>query len=196
LIVITDWSRGVSSLLDRLEPVLTLGSRIAVQHRHPAVPLRQFLEEGRELAKRCAEHRVPLFVNGRLDIALLLGAHLHLPSSGFLPADVRPHLPGRWISCAVHSLVEAEKSAAADLALVSPVFVPGSKPDDTRPPLGVDGFRALAKVLGPAAYALGGIHSGNAGQVPATGFATVTGVLDAPSPLAAAEALLRVPAVL
>ncbi|MFP2933357.1 thiamine phosphate synthase, partial [Pyxidicoccus sp. 3LG] len=99
----------------------------------------------RQLAALCAERGNPLFVNGRLDVALLVGAHLHLPAHGPTPEDVRPHLPpGRLVSVAVHDVAEARTAAGADLALVSPVFAPGSKPGDTRATLGPEGFLALA----------------------------------------------------
>jgi thiamine-phosphate pyrophosphorylase len=125
----------------------------------------------------------PLFVNGRLDVALLLNAHLHLPSGGLHPRDVRSHLDSRWISVAVHSEDEAQMAEGADLALVSPVFVPGSK-QDLRPPLGPEGFSHLSSRLPCPAYALGGLTPERARAVPsATGFAAISSILLAANPL-------------
>ena len=166
---------------------------MGVQHRHPEAAGRLFLDEARALLTLCRPAGVPLFVNGRLDVALLLGTHLHLPAHGLCVADCRPYMSGSWISVAVHSPEEAAGAQGADLALLSPVFPAGSKPHDTRTPLGPDGFSRLADCLrDPAAYALGGITSQTAPQLPrAAGFAVQSGVLDAPDPRAAAEALLR-----
>ena len=192
LVVITDWSLPREHLLGALEAALCAGLPVAVQHRHPGVGLRQFLEEARLLAALCERLARPLFINGRLDVALLLGAHLHLPAGGLRPADVRPALPeGRLVSAAVHDAREAEEAAGADLALVSPVFAPGSKPDDTRPALGPQGYAALRAQLSCPALALGGIDPGRAQALAdADGFATISGVLGAADPAAAARLLL------
>jgi thiamine-phosphate pyrophosphorylase len=192
LIVITDWTLPRTQLLSALEQVCSLGPRVAVQHRAPGLPARRFLEEARRLRALTAPHRVPLFINGRLDVALLVEAHLHLPASGPLPGDVRPHLPqGRLVSVAVHDEEEAARAGGADLALVSPVFSPSSKPLGPRAPLGPEGLGRLAGHLGCPAYALGGVSPGTLGALPGVaGVAVVGAVLCAPHPLSVAEALL------
>ena len=193
LIVITDWRLPQARLLAALERALAAGPEVAVQHRHPEAPIRAFLEEARLLAALCHARGNPLFVNGRLDVALLVGAHLHLPAKGLTVEDVRPALPaGRWVSTAVHDLDEARLARGADLALVSPVYAPGSKPGDTRSPLGPEGFQTLAASLSCPALALGGITPERASQLPgAQGFAVISAVLEAEDPSAAARALLR-----
>lgn len=191
LVVITDWRLPRERLLSALERALEVGPEVAVQHRHPDAPVRQFLEEARWLAGLCRARGNPLFVNGRLDVALLVGAHLHLPAGGLTPEDVRPHLPpGRLVSVAVHDVAEAHGARGADLALVSPVFSPGSKPGDTRPTLGPEGFQKLAAQLPCPAVALGGITPERAAQLRgATGFAVISSVLEAEDPGAAARTL-------
>ncbi|MFL5349846.1 MAG: thiamine phosphate synthase [Hyalangium sp.] len=195
LIVITDWRLPRARLLSALERALEAGPEVAVQHRHPEASARTFLEEARWLAELCHARGNPLFVNGRLEVALLVGAHLHLPAQGLTVEDVRPHLPaGRQISVAVHDEEEARLARGADLALVSPVYAPGSKPGDTRPPLGPSGFQALAAVLSCPALALGGLSPERAALLPgAYGFAVISAVLEADAPAAVARALLRSP---
>jgi thiamine-phosphate pyrophosphorylase len=192
LVVITDWRLPPGRLLDALARALEAGPGVAVQHRHPEASGRRFLEEARQLADLCRARGAPLFVNGRLDVALLVGAHLHLPAQGPTPGDVRPHLPpGRLVSVAVHDAGEARAAQGADLALVSPVFSPGSKPGDTRDTLGPEGFQALAEALPCPALALGGITAERARTVRgAAGFAVISAVLEAEDPAAAARALL------
>lgn len=189
LVVITDWAIGHDALLARVEAALAAGPGIAVQHRHPGVGARAFLEEGAALATLCARFGASLFVNARLDVALALGAHLHLPAHGLRPRDVRRALPQRWLSVAVHSADEARAAPGADLALVSPVFAPGSKPLDHRPPLGPHGYARLAAELSCPAFALGGITADT--LFPGLpGVAVIGGVLSAADPRAAAAALL------
>lgn len=195
VMVITDWRLPRERLLTALERALEVGPQVAVQHRHPEAPTRQFLEEARLLAGLCRARGNPLFVNGRLDVALLVGAHLHLPAMGPTPEDVRPHLPpGRQVSVAVHDEQEARRTRGADLALVSPVFSPGSKPEDTRPTLGPEGFRKLAAALPCPALALGGLTPERASLLTgAAGFAVISAVLEAEEPGAAARALCLIP---
>lgn len=193
--VITDWRLPRERLLAALERAMEVGPQVAVQHRHPEATARQFLEEARLLSELCQARGNPLFVNGRLDVALLVRAHLHLPAGGLTPEDVRPHLSAECrVSVAVHDEQEARRARGADLALVSPVFPPGSKPDDTRPTLGPEGFRRLAAALPCPALALGGITPERASLLNgAAGFAVISAVLEAEDPTSATRALCTLP---
>jgi thiamine-phosphate pyrophosphorylase len=193
LIAITDWTLGRERVLAAVDAALSVSAEVAVQHRHPEATGRQFLEEARALRAVVARHPGRrLFVNGRLDVALLVGADLHLPASAPLAAEVRPFLPaGKLLSVAAHSEEEARAASGADLALVSPVFPPGSKPEDARVPLGPAGFEALRSALPCPAFALGGIRAENAGQVRgAAGAAVIGAVMRAADPAGATAALL------
>lgn len=194
LVVITDWRLPRARLLAALERALEVGPEVAVQHRHPEATARRFLEEARLLAGLCGT-RNPLFINGRLDVALLVGAHLHLPAGSLRAEDVREHLPtGRLLSVAVHDEEEAARAEGADLALVSPVFAPGSKPGDTRPTLGPEGYRRLAARLPCPALALGGITVERARQLEgAAGYAVISAVLEAEDPESTARELCGAP---
>ncbi|MGO8970544.1 MAG: thiamine phosphate synthase [Myxococcaceae bacterium] len=192
MLLVTDWSRGETRLLWALERACALGPQVGVQHRHPDALTRPFLAEARLLASLCARHANPLFINGRLDVALLVGAHLHLPVEAPTPADARPHLPaGRFVSASVHNEAELSRAQGADLVLLSPVFPPGSKPGDSRPTLGAEGYARLRALAPCPALALGGIRLERmAGLGPVAGVAVQSAVLDAPDPGAAAAALL------
>lgn len=190
LLLITDW--GLDDLPGRVARALEAGPGIAVQHRHPGVSDRQFFDEAVRLAEVCRAAGAPLFVSRRLDVALAVDAHLHLPAYALRAADVRPHLPaGRLVSVAVHDEAEALAAAGADLALVSPVFAPGSKPTDTRPTLGPEGFHRLASAVPCPAFALGGLDAARAQQLSgAAGVAVVSSVLAAADPRGACRGLL------
>lgn len=196
LLLITDW--GLDDLPGRVARALEAGPGVAVQHRHPGVSDRQFFDEAVRLADVCRAADAPLFVSRRLDVALAVGAHLHLPAYALRVADVRPHLPaGRLVSVAVHDEAEARAAEGAELALVSPVFSPGSKPTDTRPTLGPAGFFRLAGALPCPAFALGGLDAARATRLPGVaGVAVISSVLAAADPRDAGRALLaQLPAV-
>ena len=191
LVLITDFSRGEAAVLSAVERALSAGPGVAVQHRQPEASVRERLRVGEKLAALCARAGAPLFASARLDLALALGAHLHLPARALPPRAVREALGAdRWISCAVHDAREAERAAGADFALVSPVWPAGSKPTDARAPLGPEGFRALAAVLPCPAFALGGVTPERLTGLGLPGAAAVSYVLAAEDPAQATRGLL------
>jgi thiamine-phosphate pyrophosphorylase len=187
LVVITDWALGHDALLERLERALDAGPEVAVQHREKGVTTREYAFHANELAALCSRKGCLLFVSGRVDLAIALGAHLHLASTGPPFPKAAPFLPGRLLSFSVHDLREAGLAAGASFALVSPVRPPGSKPDDTRPPLGISGFQALAAALPCPAFALGGVTPELLAELRPAGAAVISAVLRAEDPLVAAR---------
>ncbi|MGZ6035212.1 MAG: thiamine phosphate synthase [Myxococcaceae bacterium] len=176
-----------------LEAVAALGPEVCIQHRDPGAPIRSFLERARWLAQLTGRTGAQLAINGRLDVALLVGANLHLPVDAPRPDEVRRSLPpGRWLSAAAHSSEEIRSAAGCDLLLLSPVHAPGSKPGDTRAQLGPEGFERLAHEAGPTpCFALGGMTAPRLGSLPgARGAAVQSAVLHASDPGAAARAFL------
>ena len=192
LIILTDWALGRERLLHALKQLLPLGPDIAIQHRHPEASARLFFEEAQVLQALCRESHVPLFINGRLDVALSLQAHLHLPSATASVSDYRAHLPQNvWLSAAAHDAEEVHSRKDADFLLLSPVFTAGSKPRDERPTLGPEGFYRLAQSTQTRCYALGGIHSNTAKQVKASGFAAISAIWHSQNPRDEAERILE-----
>jgi len=192
LLLITDFSLGRELLFARLTAALSAGPGIAVQHRHPGATDRVFFDEAVGLQALCADFEAPLFINSRLDVALAVGAHLHCTGSSLPPSEVRAALGrDRLISVAMHRDDPVDRTTGADFALVSPVFAPGSKPGDSRPPLGVAGFTEVAAALPCPAFALGGITEATAARLPGeVGLAVISGVLHREDPRAAASKLL------
>lgn len=191
LIVVTDYSIGPNELFRKIQSLLPLGSQLAIQHRHPEASGAEFFSEARALQNLCLPAQVPLFINGRLDVALYLGTHFHLPSSGMDISCVRQHLPSsRWISAAVHNEREILHRQTADFLLLSPVFTPGSKKSDVRPVLGTFGYETLAAQSSIPVYALGGVDSSNVRDFSSPGVAVISSVLHAPDSYRAAKSLL------
>jgi thiamine-phosphate pyrophosphorylase len=194
LIVLTDWTLPEERHRSALEALARLGPEVCLQHRDPGAPVRTFLERARWLAEVTRLGGAQLAINGRLDVALLVGAHLHLPVEAPRPREARAQLPpDRWISAAVHSTAELHEAAGADAFLVSPVHAPGSKPGDSRPPLGADGFERLARAAAPVpCFALGGMTPECTLALRSRwGIAIQSGVMRALDPVAAARAFLE-----
>lgn len=176
VVVITDWALGEARLFDQLAAALSSGVPLAIQHRNPGVTTAVYFAQAEKLRARLP---CPLFVSARLDVAIALDAHLHLPAWAVTPADARPKLGTKWLSVAVHDETEAKRAAGADFALVSPLF--------SKAAIGRDGFARLAAALPCPAYALGGVT----GPVPgASGVAVISHVLGAADPAAAVRALV------
>src|SRR5712691_6220000 len=139
---------------------------------------------------------VPVLVNDRVDIALAAGAAgAHLGWDD-LPLDaLRPNLPaGFLLGVSVGTPDEAARApATADYWSVGPCFATPTK-SDAGPPLGPDGFAALARLAPDATpvIGIGGITVANARSVidaRATGVATIGAVLSAANPDVAARGL-------
>lgn len=134
--------------------------------------------------------RATVLVNDRIDIALLSGASgVHLGADD-LPIEEARHLgPGMLIggTCRDAASALAARNAGADYVGFGPIFPTTSKhglPD----PLGPNAIRDAAGLL--PIVGIGGINARNAADVYAAGahgVAVISGVWDAPDPVAAAK---------
>jgi thiamine monophosphate synthase len=111
------------------------------------------------------------------------GWPLHLPAGG-------PHHPAAWgRSCHSAAALDRAFAEGARYALLSPIWAPGSKPGDARPPLGPAAL--ISAAAGRPVLALGGVDAARLGQLAAAGAwgAAVLGALATPDPGPAAAAL-------
>ena len=186
LIAITDVERfGVTETLVRTEHLLALcrPGTVAIQLRDHHLPLRQRLALGRELRRLTSDQEQALFVNDRLDLAVLLGADgVHLGERSVRLEDARlafggglegarlafgagaESLQGRapsfW-SCSAHELKALEAGPSA--WLLSPILAERKG----RAPLGLEaltrGREELKRLsVQPRLFALGGVRAGRA----------------------------------
>ena len=194
LIVITDWTLPGDAHRAALEAVAAFGPEVCIQHRDPGAAVRRFLERARWLAELTGRTGAQLAITGRLDVALLVDAHLHLPVEAPRPREVRSHLPpDRWISAAVHSAAELAEAESAYAVLLPPVQPPRSKPGE-RAPLGVDGLQQLPFLAAPVpCFALGGMTPERLAMLaPCRGAAVQSALLRATDPAGVARAFLAV----
>jgi thiamine-phosphate pyrophosphorylase len=193
LMVITD-----PGLLAGRDPVTVcraavLGGATIVQVRGKDASVRDLVSLTRALT---AELAVPVLVNDRVDVALVAGAAgAHLGQDD-VPLDaVRPYVPAGFIlGISVGSPSEAQRARAshADYWSIGPCYATTNKPD-AGPPLGPEGFAALARLAPDVpVIGIGGITAANAAaiaQAGAVGVAVIHAVLGAADPRAATAAV-------
>ncbi|MGH3062372.1 MAG: thiamine phosphate synthase, partial [Gaiellaceae bacterium] len=143
------------------------------------------LEEARAVTRRLG---VPLVVNDRPDLAVLVGADfVHVGQDDLpLPAVRRFGIPA---GLSTHSREEVER-AGADYIAVGPVFATPTKPG--RPAVGLELVRHAAARAPAPWFAIGGIDGTNVAEVVAAGarrIAVVRAIGDADDPEAAAREL-------
>ncbi len=166
------------------------GGATAVQLRLKRAPDHALLDLARTLVAGLA---VPLFINDRLDVALIAGAAgVHLGPDDLSPAHTRRITPsGFIIGASVGSPAETERGAAADYWGIGPLHVTATK-GDAGPALGIDGAaELLARAGHRPCVVIGGVLPDDVQVARARGFAGVAvirGILGAEDVEAAARA--------
>jgi thiamine-phosphate pyrophosphorylase len=162
-----------------------------VQLREKELPdgtLLPVLEEARDVTRRLG---VPLAVNDRPDLAVLVGAdYVHVGQED-LPVAVARRF-GLAVGLSTHSVEELAR-AEADYVGVGPVYPTPTK--EGRPAVGLELVRHAARHAPAPWFAIGGIDETNVADVVAAGarrVAVVRAIGDADDPERAAAALRAV----
>ena len=124
--MITD-RRLCGDLLDRVAAIAKVPG-VAFQIREKDLDGGPLLELSRRVI--AAANGAPVWINDRVDVAQLAGAHgVHLPEAGMAIADARALAPGLAIGCSRHSAESALAAAAdgADLVQLGPCFATPGK---------------------------------------------------------------------
>jgi thiamine-phosphate pyrophosphorylase len=159
-----------------------------VQLRERGLPdgaLLRALEEAREITRRLG---VPLVVNDRPDLAVLVGADGVHVGQDDLPVEAARRF-GLPVGLSTHSEAELAR-ARADYVAVGPVYATPTK--EGRPAVGLGLVRHAAAHAPEPWFAIGGIDETNVGEVVAAGarrIAVVRAIGDADDPEGAAAAL-------
>jgi len=198
LYLVTD--RGLSRGRSNLDVVKAAvnGGVSCVQLREKKCSTREFIAEALKLKQLLAADLIPLIINDRVDVALVIDADgVHLGQSDMAIEDARKLLgPSKTIGVSAECLDDARdaQAAGADYIGISPVFSTSTK-KDTAPPLGLDGVRAISRVVDIPLVGIGGIGVHNGAQViqaGASGIAVVSAVVSAPCPETAARDLGKI----
>lgn len=186
----------------RLCPVERLPGLVAelVRHGVDAVQLREkelcgdsLLELGRAL-RAATEGRALLFVNGRVDVALAVGADgVQLGEDAGPVEEARQRAGGRLlVGRSVHDLAgaQAAERAGADLVVLGTIYASRSHPGGAT--AGPELVREVCGQVGLPVIGIGGITGANAAEVieaGAMGVAVISSILAAPDPCGAAAEL-------
>lgn len=196
LLVADAEAAGERPLQALVEAALKGGIR-AVQLRAKAWAAGRTLETARSLRALTAAHGALLFVNDRLDVALLSGADgAHLGDDDLpLPLARRISPPGFLLGRSAVTLDELRRAReeGADHAGAGPVFGTASKAD-AGAAIGVEAVRAAAAAGLLPVLGIGGITAGNAREVldaGAAGVAVISAVLGAAEAEKAARELVH-----
>lgn len=170
---------------------------IAVQLREKDVDGRAMMHLAAELLQICRRYRVPMLVNGRIDVAIASGADgVHLPADGISPQDARKLLgPSKLIGVSTHGAAEITRAEAlgADFAVFGPVFAPISKGSDAAPS-GPEGLASACAVASIPVFALGGITAARTADIAdtgAAGIAVIGAIIGAKDPAQSVRDLLE-----
>jgi thiamine-phosphate pyrophosphorylase len=153
-------------LVPAAEALLSAGARL-VQLRHKAHFDRSLYSKAERVAALCDDAGAIFVINDRADIAMLLGAAVHVGQDDLPPVDVR-RVAGnnRILGFSTHN--ESQLRAAADEPIdyvaLGPIFGTASKlnPD---PEVGVEQLRRLKPLAQVPLVAIGGITRETASRV-------------------------------
>ncbi|MBI4583561.1 MAG: thiamine phosphate synthase [Planctomycetes bacterium] len=157
-------------LLAPMEEILEAaiaGGAGAVQMREKDLADRERLALGQRLREITARAGIPLIVNDRPDLALLIHADgVHLGPDD-LPVAAARQLVGesKLLGVSTHSLEQARQAVreGADYIGIGPVFPTATK--DAGPCLGLQGFREIHRQVDLPAFAIGGVSPDNIAQL-------------------------------
>ncbi|MBF0338222.1 MAG: thiamine phosphate synthase [Nitrospirae bacterium] len=186
LYLITDRKTAKVPLEEAVEEAFRAGLK-AVQLREKDMTGREVLALATKLRELSARYGAKLFINDRVDVALLVGADgVHLGQSS-MPIPVVRGLVGEnvLIGQSTHSLDEATEAArkGADFITLGPVYETPSKLMYGAP-VGIETLQKVRKKVKVPVFAIGGIKVDNVGDVMgsgADGIAVISGILSGDS---------------
>jgi thiamine-phosphate pyrophosphorylase len=197
LYLVTDRSQSQGRETLEIVRAAVRGGATCVQLREKNCSTRAFIDEARSLQPFLQQHRIPLIINDRVDVALAVGADgVHLGQSDMLLADAR-RLVGETVIIGISAenlddAVTAEQGGA-DYIGISPVFATKTKAD-AAPPLGLEGIYQLRRAVKIPLVGIGGINAANIRDIlraGADGAALVSAIVAAACPETAAAILKR-----
>ncbi|HJN91934.1 MAG TPA: thiamine phosphate synthase [Dehalococcoidia bacterium] len=194
LCLVTDRRQTRDRSLETVVEEAVDGGVSMVQLRERDLPGGELLDLARRI-RRITEGRALMFVNERIDVALLCGADgVQLGENGIPVSEARQLVGDRLLlSRSVHSVegAVAAVDAGADLLVVGTIFETGSHPSASTS--GPKLISDVAEVVDAPILGIGGINQGNIDQVIAaggTGAAVITAISAHPDPHRATQDLM------
>lgn len=184
----------------RVAELALAGGADCLQLRERSLPDRELLTLAMRLASLTREHNATLFINDRVDIAILSGAHgVHLGQTDLPPIAARRLCGSRLlVGVSTGSMNEALVAVrdGADVCGVGPMFPTTTKHKPVLAgPAYLRAYLADARTARVPHLAIGGISTVNISELAdagCRGVAVSSAVCGAPDPQSACEALTRV----
>jgi len=159
-------SRGRSNL-DVLDALIEGGARV-VQLREKELSDREFFELARAFRQRTEQAGMTLIINDRVDVCRAVEADgVHLGQDDFPLREARRLLgPNTIIGVSTHRVEQALRAVeeGADYINVGPIFETQTK-QHSGPPVGLDLFREIRRLVNIPITVMGGIKLENLDQV-------------------------------
>jgi len=197
LYLVTDRRQtGGRPLAEVVEECLAAGLR-AVQLREKDLPGAEFLALAHSLREVTRRVGARLFINGRLDVALAVGADGLQRGHDAPPLPVlRSRAPDLPIGASVHGVDEAGAAErdGADFIVFGPVYDTASK-RPYGPPQGLDALANVVKAVSVPVFAIGGVTSERVADVRAMGaqgVAVISAILASERPGEATKRFIEV----
>ena len=193
--LVTDRALSLGRNLLDVVSAAVAGGVTVVQLREKHSSTREFVELGRAVAGLLNPMNIPLLINDRVDVALAVNADgVHVGQSDMDPVTTRLLMgPDAIIGLSVESVEDAVVAEKFDVDYlgISPVFATKTKTDISHR-LGLNGVRKIRSISRHKLVGIGGIYTGNAGDVMeagAHGIAVVSAICAADDPKGAARRL-------
>lgn len=194
--LVTDRELSLNRSLIEVVTKAVEGGATMVQLREKDCSSLTFYQEAKALKKLLDVSGIPLIINDRVDIALAVGAGLHIGQSD-LPYEVARRLMGdeAIIGLSVETYEDALKANALDVDYIglSPVFDTQTK-RDIHTPLLLEGVSKIAAISKHPMVGIGGIHLDNVDQVilaGADGVAVVSAIVSQKNITQATQELVK-----
>ena len=159
-------SKGRSNL-DVLDALIEGGARV-VQLREKELSDREFFELARSFRQRTEQAGMTLIINDRVDVCRAVEADgVHLGQDDFPLREARRLLgPNTIIGVSTHRVEQALRAVeeGADYINVGPIFETQTK-QHSGPPVGLDLFREIRRLVNIPITIMGGIKLENLDQV-------------------------------
>jgi thiamine-phosphate pyrophosphorylase len=173
--------------------LLSVGGASLIQLREKQMPALEFFHEAKAAVSVAERNGVQLIINDRVDVAVAVGAvGVHLGQDDLPPDAARRLLgPTAIVGYSTHNVDQALTAVRLpiDYLAIGPIFPTNTK-SDTAPVLGLDGLRAVRRVIGDfPLVAIGGITHLNARdaiEAGADSIAVISALLSDPSRIAEA----------
>lgn len=197
LIVITDRALAAPRDVRAIVAAALAAGAPVIQLRDKTATARELFEQAQSLLPLVRARSARLFINDRLDVALLVRADgVHLGPDDIPVAAARRIAPPDFLigfSTDDVPAARAAERAGASYIGCGAVFGTTSKPEAAGERIGVDRLDAVARAVRIPVVGIGGITEGNIAAVGATaaaGAAVIAAVMHAHDPGAATRSLL------